>query len=175
MATKMLSSSPLSTSSSSHSSIRSEKRLNRLLLMTATMEKEDRDKYEEYFTSEGLSFRCLDYSEIIQRNNKLTLSCLKDESVPDPFEITPLSEEVKKGIDAKSGKERKESECPDPKRVVPRVIEALDQAMAAACERLRVKTKVGDEMDDYNLESILVLLPGLAQVDRVYAAVFHLP
>ncbi|GMT31032.1 hypothetical protein PFISCL1PPCAC_22329, partial [Pristionchus fissidentatus] len=157
--------------------------LGRLMLMTATLDEKERERYERYFTSNNLKFAVLDYSDTLCRNKHLTMSCYTGTPMPDKFTTTELSQRVS------AGSWRKDlAECPHPntQHLLARVRAALEQAVQAAWLNLQARLDTRRKQNTLNrgctdaspqgcnMQSIIVILPGLDQVDRMYSGVFQM-
>ncbi|GMR49408.1 hypothetical protein PMAYCL1PPCAC_19603, partial [Pristionchus mayeri] len=64
--------------------------LNKLMLLTATLDEKERGRYREYFSAPGLKFKILDYSNL-DRNMQISMSCLSESPSSHKFKSTKLS------------------------------------------------------------------------------------
>ncbi|GMT01681.1 hypothetical protein PENTCL1PPCAC_23855, partial [Pristionchus entomophagus] len=112
--------------------VKVERKLNRLLLMTATLGEEERRRYERYFTQKGLKFKCIDFTSRISPTRKVTMSCFSAPEMPQDFAVTPLSATITEhcyGRELYASEHEQDSEM---KCVMTRVRVALKQSMRSA-------------------------------------------
>ncbi|GMT04438.1 hypothetical protein PENTCL1PPCAC_26612 [Pristionchus entomophagus] len=147
--------------------VRKNRRLEKFVLMTATMTEDDVRDLRRSFESEGLSFSCITFDEReIPRSKDLKMSCLytPGEDVPSGFSRTDLSRALDHVDRSYTMETMKGSGDPNMKTIEGRLEVALGYAMRKSGEVVRCGRNP-------HVPSIVVILPGLDYLEKFFSKV----